>query len=306
MSLERYIWFKGNLVKSSDAKVDALSPTAQFGLNVFEGLRGYWSEKKKELFIYRLDDHLNRLFASCKLIGILPPYSPEEIISAIKAVVEKNKYNEDIALRVTIFLDGEGTWSSTETPDMFIAPIAKARHIPSYDTSLRASISHWQRIDDNSLPPRIKAGANYINGRYAQLDAQAAGFDIPILLDRSGKVSEAPGACIMMVRDGRLVTPPASSSILESITCDSLLNFAKDADIETEIRVIDKTELYIADELFLCGSAAEVLPLRSVDRFIITEKGVGEITKAMSKAYLSAATNDVAKYSHWNTPIING
>ena len=289
-SQDRLIWFKGALMPAEQAQVPVLSPTAQFGLNVFEGLRCYWNAESTDVYVFRMDDHLTRLAASCRLIGISSPYSADQIAGAVREVLRANSYREDIAVRVTLFVDGEGTWSSTEPVDMFVAPIAKARRDIADTSGVRAGISTWERIDDRNLPPRIKAGANYINGRYAHLEARAAGYDLPILLDRSGKVSEGAGSCLMMVRDGVLVTPPVTASILESITRDTLLQLASSMNISTETRVIDRTELYLASEVFLCGSAAEITPVTSVDRYTIGDGKIGALTQRLLQRYLAVAS----------------
>ncbi len=303
-SQDRLIWFKGALMPAAEAEVPVLSPTAQFGLNVFEGLRGYWNSARQDVFLFRMDDHLARLAASCRLIGIQSPYTTDQIAKAMREVLQANTYREDIAVRVTLFVDGEGTWSSIEPVDMFVAPIAKPRRDTAKTSGVRACISTWERIDDRNIPPRIKAGANYINGRYAHLEAQAAGYDLPILLDRSGKVSEGAGSCLMMVRDGVLVTPPVTASILESITRDTLLQLAAAMDFPIKTRVIDRTELYLASEVFLCGSAAEITPVTSVDRYTIGSGKIGPLTQRLLERYLAVASGqeDVGEAA-WCAPV---
>lgn len=280
-----------------------LSPTAQFGLNVFEGLRGYWNAERNDVFLFRVNDHLDRLFASCKLLGLAAPYEADEILAAIVAALRANAYRCDVAARVTIFVDGEGSWSQSDPVDMFVAPIAQARRDLSTKSAARACISTWERIDDRSLPPRVKAGANYINGRYAHLEAKAAGYDLPVLLDRRGKISEGAGACIMMVRDGVLVTPPTTSSLLESITRATLLDLAAEIGLSTQIREIDRTELYIADEVFLCGSAAELTPLGSVDRYQIGSGQIGAQTAKLLARYLEVASGSDPTRDAWCQPV---
>lgn len=303
-SQDRLIWFKGALVPANEALVPVLSPTSQFGLNVFEGIRGYWNPDRKDIFLFRLQEHLNRLAASCRLIGIKIPYDANQIETAIRDVLRANNYQEDVAVRVTVFVDGEGSWSSSKPVDMFVAPIAKARRDINNMTGMRACVSTWERIDDRSFPPRIKAGANYINGRYAHLEAQAAGYDLPILLDRTGKVSEGAGSCLMMVRDGVLITPPTASSILESITRDTLLELAANIEIPTSVRIIDRTELYLASELFLCGSAAEILPLTAIDRYEVDSGKMGHITQQLMKRYFATVSGNSADgYDSWRTPV---
>lgn len=302
---DRLVWFKGEVIPAAQAVVPVLSPTAQFGLNVFEGVRGYWSNDDNELYLFRLAEHLDRLDASCRLIGIVCPYTHDEIISAMHSVLQANKYRCDIAVRVTVFVDGEGSWSDSEPVGMFVAPIAKARCDIAAITGVRACVSTWERIDDRSLPPRVKAGANYINGRYAHLEAKAAGYDLPILLDRYGKVSEGAGSCIMMVRDGVLTTPPQTASILESITRETLLTLASELELPIQVRAIDRTELYLAEELFLCGSAAEITPIVSIDRFRVGAGVMGALTTSLLQRFQTTTDGTNSRHRNWLTPIWN-
>ncbi len=299
MPQKRKIWFKGQIMPAEDAQISVLSPTAQFGLNVFEGIRGYWNAESEDVFLFRLDDHLDRLFASCRLIGLDCPYAPDEIRQAIIQVIHENDYRADLAVRATLFVDGEGTWHSSTPVEMFVAPIAKPRRDVTNDAGLRACVSTWRRIDDLSMPPRVKAGANYINGRYAHLEAKAAGYDLPILLDGEGKVSEGAGSCVMLVRDGVLITPPTSGSILESITRDTLLQLVQATDMPTEVRIVDRSELYLADEIFLCGSAAELTPITGIDRFMVGDGRMGPVTRALLAAYLDIADGTDPAHPEW-------
>ncbi len=288
---DRLIWFNGHIQSSSESKVPVMSPTAQFGLNVFEGLRGYWSETDAQLYLFRLQDHLKRLMSSCRLIGIESLYSTEQITQALFETIWANDYTTDVAARITLYVGGEdGTWHSSDPVGMFIAPIARPRRSLERLDGQKACISTWERIDDRTLPPRIKAGANYINGRYAHLEARAAGYDVPLLLDRTGKISEGAGSCLMIVRDGKLVTPPITASILESITRDTLLTLAAEIGIPSEERTIDRTELYVSDEVFLCGSAAEITPITSVDRYQIGAGVMGPVSRTLLQTYLDAAS----------------
>lgn len=303
MSSSFFIWFKGRIVPFEQAFVHVLSPTAQFGLNVFEGLRGYSEGNSSQVFLFRLSDHLLRLMQSCKLIGFDCPYSIDEIKDAVLETICKNNMCSDIAIRVTLFVDGNGSWSSQGPVDMFVSPILKPRNILTNVSGLEACTSTWRRIDDTILPPRVKAGANYINGRYAYLEAKSIGADLPILLNSVGKVSEGAGACLMMVRNSTLITPPTSSSILESITRDTLLTLASEMGLTTQVREIDRTELYIADEVFLCGSAAEVTPLTKIDRFVIADGAPGPITCELSSRYFASADGSILEHLDWLTPV---
>lgn len=301
--MTRLMWFKGGLVPPHEAKVDALSPTAQFGLNVFEGVRGYWNARQEQLHVFRLREHLERLDQSCRLIGLEAPYTHAQIGQFIRDVVNANGYREDVALRITAFVDGEDTWSSLRRPDLFIAPIARPRKDPARLPAQSATVTSWRRIDDLTFPPRIKCGANYINGRYAHLDAQRKGFDVPIFLNNENKVSEGAGACIFLVRKGVLITPDASSAILESVTRDTMLALAGKLGIRCEERRVDRTELHIADEIFLCGSAAEITPITSVDHIKVGEALVGPITTKLAIEYMRAAANENPDFPDWTFQI---
>lgn len=303
MMEDRKIWFKGSVVDANDANVNILSPTAQFGLNVFEGIRCYWNEEKKQLYVFRLNEHLDRLNDSCKLIGIKCPYSKNQIQEYLFNIIKVNHYREDIAVRMTIFVDGEGSWSSVDPIEMFIAPIKKKRTNPKDIKGISACVSTWERISDNCLPPRIKAGANYINGRYGQLEAKRNGYDLPIFLGKNGKVTEGAGACLFMIRKGNLITPTLTSSVLESITRDTLLALAETMRLKIIERDIDRTELYLANELFLCGSAAEITPIISVDNITIGLGNPGEITIYLLRKYLEVVCNKNNDYPYWTDPV---
>jgi branched-chain amino acid aminotransferase len=306
MDQGRMIWFRDKLVSASEALVPVLSPTAQFGLNVFEGLRGYWNERRQEIFIFRLDEHLDRLMQSCRLIGFDSPHTKSEIAEIVRETVRANAYREDIAVRVTLFVDEEGTWSTSEPVRMFVAPVAKRRRDVKQRTGGKACVSTWERINDRAMPPRAKVGANYVNGRYAHLEAVRNGYDYPILLDREGKVTEGAGSCVCMVRNGTLVTPAITASVLESITRDALLTLAAEDGISVIERQIDRTELLVADELFLCGSAAEVAPLTSIDRLLIGNGQAGAITSHLLARFLAAASGELPAHEQWIAPVYAG
>lgn len=284
---ERYIWLGGEIVHVQDAKINVLSPTSQFGLNVFEGIRCYWNEEKNQLYAFRLDDHLRRLKCSQRLLMLDDVYSIKELKKAFMDIVIANDYHEDIAVRQTLFVDGLGTWSSHGTVNMFIAPIPKAKTNVEYNKKgLHCCISSWQRINDTSLSPRIKCGANYINSRMAQCEALRNGYDSTIFLNREGKVAEGPGSCLFLVRNRKLVTPQITDSVLESITRDTVIILAKEMGVEVEERTVDRTELYLCDEAFLCGSAMEITPIYSIDRYKINNCKQGVLTKRIHEKYL--------------------
>jgi len=307
MKDKRLIWFKGDIMPVDEAKINVLSPTSQFGANVFEGLRCYWNDTDKELYAFRLEAHTERLLNSIKMMRFEDKYSYEELVSSFCDVVRANNYKEDIVSRQTIFLDGYGSWFATGPTEMFIAPIPKSRLYADENKGVDCCISSWERINDNSLSPKIKVGANYINSRAGQLEAIRNGYDFSIFLNNNGKVSEGPGSCIFIVRNGKLITPPVTASILDSITRSTLIEIAREElGLNVIERDLDRTELYIADEIFLCGTAVEIVPVYSVDKISVGGVGVkGEVTKKLQKLYFEIVRGKVSKYKHWLTPIYN-
>ena len=300
----RLIWYKGEIINVNDAKINILAPTAQFGLNVFEGIPCYWNDQEKQLYAFRLDDHYERLLRSARLIQINCPYTIENLKKALVDVVKANEYDENLSVRQTLFVDGFGSWGSAEQVDMFVAPIPKGRISSEYNKKgLNCCVTSWRRISDTTLSPRIKCGANYINSRVGQREALRNGYDTCIFLNEAGKVSEGPGSCFFMVVKGTLVTPMLTDSVLESITRDIVIKLAKENGIPVVERTIDRTELYTCDESFLCGSAMEVTPVISIDKYVIGNSEAGEITTRLHRAYLDAARGKNEKMKDWVTPI---
>lgn len=299
----RRIWFKGEILNVNDAKINVLAPTSQFGLNVFEGIPCYWNDEEKQLYAFRLDDHYTRLLRSLKLIQIKASYTVEGMKNALIETIKANEYDENLSVRQTIFVDGFGSWGSEEPADMFVAPIPRGRTSAEYNKKgLNCCVTSWQRIDDTTLSPRIKCGANYINSRMGQREALRNGYDTCIFLNARGKISEGPGSCFFMIKSGKLITPQLTDSVLESITRDTVITLARESGIEVTERSIDRTELYTADEAFLCGSAMEITPVYSVDKYCITNT-VGKITEMLHKKYLSTVLGKDEQHKDWVTAI---
>lgn len=301
----RLIWIGGKIVPVAEATVNVLSPTSQFGANVFEGIRCYWSEQDQQLYAFRLADHYKRLQNSIKILRFNSPYSTSDFQQGLIDVVKANGYREDIAVRQTVFVDGiGGTWNSCEPINMFIAPIAKPFQKIQDKAGLRCQVSSWERISDRNLSPRAKVGANYINSRMAYLEARENGYDTALILNNQGRISEGPGACFFMVRDNKLITPPPTASVLESITRDTIIRIAAEQlGIETQERDIDRTELYICDEAFLCGSAMEITHITNIDGLAVGNGKLGKITQDLSNIYHQIITGQLSQYKEWLTPI---
>ncbi len=300
----RYVWLNGEILHLPDAKINVLSPTSQYGANVFEGIRCYWNDESKQLYAFRLDDHYKRLKNSIKMFRMEDRYSVDELKCGLIDVVKANEYKEDIAVRQTVFIDGFGTWSSRGPVSMFIAPIPKGRTLIKDDSGIRCCVSSWERISDRNFSPKIKVGANYINSRMAQMEAQENGYDSAIFMNNQGKIAEGPGSCLFMIRDNVLVTPPCTASVLDSITRATIIELAKNVlHVETVERDIDRTELYICDEAFLCGSAVEIVPIINIDGYKVGTGEVGAITKKIHDVYIAAVAGQLHEYAHWLTEI---
>jgi len=290
---KRYIYFKGEIIPEEDAKISILSPAVQYGVNVFAGIRCYYNKKSNQLYAFRLEDHVERLLNSAKILrfNLDPKINFEYIKNNLINVIKANDFREDIYVRITLLLDGRGNWGSTEPIELIISPFPKARAFVDKD-GLTACITTWERINDKALPPRVKAGGNYLNSRLGQLEAFTNGYDSAIFLNQEGKVAEGPGSCIFIIRKGKLITPPVTASILESITRQSVITISSNIlNIDVIERPIDRTELYNADEIFLCGTAIEITPILCIDKICVNTKKVGKITNELRDLYFQIVRN---------------
>ena len=301
----RRIWFKGQIMNVNEAMVNVLSPSTQFGLNVFEGIPCYWNDEQKQLYAFRLSDHYERLIRSAKLIQLDDKFTKEDFKKALIDTVKANEYDENLSVRQTLFVDGFGSWGSEGPVEMFVAPIPRGRTTAEYNKKgLHCSIASWRRISDENLSPRIKCGANYMNSRVGQREALRNGFDTCLFLNEVGKIAEGPGSCFFMVKGDTLITPRLTDSVLESITRDTVIKLAtEELGMKFQERTIDRTEVYMANEAFLCGSAMEVTPIYTVDRYPIGTGDQGEWTKKIHLKYLECVQGKLEKYQDWVTPI---
>lgn len=301
----RLIWCKGEIVNVNNAMVNVLSPTSQFGLNVFEGIPCYWNDDEKQLYAFRLSEHYDRLLRSAKLIQLDCKYTKEDFKKALVDTVKANEYDENLSVRQTLFVDGFGSWGSEGPVEMFVAPIPRGRTSAEYNKKgLNCCITSWRRISDENLSPRVKCGANYINSRVGQREALRNGYDTCIFLNEVGKVAEGPGSCFFLVKGDTLITPRLTDSVLESITRDTIIQLAKkELGLKFEERTIDRTEVYLADEAFLCGSAMEITPIYSVDRYQIGDGQEGKVTHDLHVKYLEAVQGKIEDRKDWLTPI---
>ena len=304
----KYLVVDGKLVPYANARLHILSPAVKYAATAFDGLRAYWNEGQEQLILFRCRDHLARLLQSARLMGMEGvDYSVAELEGILLELLHANEVRQTIHIRPSLFVAGEGPLAARGPVSLGIAIVRGDAAISKEggpEKPFRVAISSWRRIDDSSISPRIKCAANYQNGRMALLQAQEDGYDGVLMLDWTGHVTEEPRACLFMVRDGVPVTPPVSSDILESITRGTVIQlFREQHGLETQERSMDRTEVYIAEELFLCGSGMEVQPVAAVDRFSIGNGGPGPLTTAMRETYMTVVSGETDLHPEWRTSV---
>jgi branched-chain amino acid aminotransferase len=292
------IWMDGKLVAWDDAKVHILTHTMHYGSGVFEGVRAYATSQGPAVF--RLTDHIHRLFRSAKVYLIDVPYSPEQLIEGVKETIRANGLDA-CYIRPIVYL-GYGEMGLNPLPcpvnvSIAVWPWGTYLGDEGLKRGVRMKISTWQRHDPNAVPVAAKGIGMYVNSSMAKVEALKAGYDEAILLSPQGYVSECTGENLFIVKNGRLLTPPVSAGALEGITQDSVVTIARDLGVEVHETNILRTDLYLAEEAFLTGTAAEVVPIRSVDDREIGEPG--PITRAIQETYFATVRGEDDRYKNW-------
>ncbi len=304
MEKAKYIWMNGKFVDWDQATVHVLTHTLHYGNGVFEGTRAYKTDKG--LAIFRLRDHTKRLLNSAKITAIKVPYSLEELEKAQIELLRKNDFDGNVYIRPLVYLGYGvmGLYHVNAPVEVAIAAWKWGAYLgdEGLEKGIRVKVSSFARNSVKSTMGKAKAVANYLNSQMAKYEAVIAGYEEALLLDEEGFVAEGSGECIFIVRDGVLITPPNDNS-LESITQDTVLRLAKDKGIPIERRRVTRDEVYIADEAFFTGTAAEVTPIREVDGRIIGEGHRGPITKELQKAYFDVVYGRNPAYEHMLTYI---
>jgi len=298
----KFVWFDGKLMPLDKAKVPITTHAIHYGTSIFEGIRAYWNSKN--LNIFRLDDHIERFRNSGKYYSISLNFSNNDIKKAIINLCKKNKMKKSCYIRPFYFVGQYGinlhvTEKAPTHVAMFMFPFGDLFN----KKGITAGVSSWRKFSISSTPPQAKMGGNYLNSILATQESKRNGYDEAILLDKFGNVSEAPGENIFIVLNNEIITPPTSSSALKGITRDSIFSLAEDRNYESSIREINRSELYIADEIFLTGTAAEITPIIRVDERKIGNGKVGKITKELMADYTDVVMNRNEKYSTWLTPV---
>lgn len=295
-----HIWYDGKFVNYSDANTHVLTHSLHYGMGVFEGLRAYLTDKGSAIF--RLNEHTDRLFNSAKILDIKIPFSKEEINLAHKLVVKKNNFQE-CYIRPLVFYGSEklGIYPPDNDVHVIIAAWTWGNYLgnKSMVNGIKVKISSYSKYNANSILCKSKTTGNYLNSILSNKEAVKNGFDEAILLDSQGFVAEGSGENVFLVKNGKLYTPDSASSILDGITRDSVIDICDGLSLEVIEKKVTRDELYIADEVFFTGTAAQITPINQVDNISIGNGTVGDITREIQDVYFDIVHGNNAKYTNW-------
>ena len=298
-------FFEGAFVPLEQANINIMTHAFNYGTAVFEGIRGNWNEEQGELYLFKVREHVQRIRQSAKIMRMEIRYTDDEIASMVQQVAERSGYREDVYIRPMVYKASKVVGLRMHNlDDEFLIYATPFGAYLDPDAGARCMTSSWRRVDDTAIPARAKVTGIYVNNSMAKTEAQLNGFDEAIMLNNDGHVSEGSGENIVIVRHGQLITPPPADNVLEGITLETALALAKThLGLEVERRSIDRTELYIADELFMTGTAAHVTPITELDRVPIGSGAPGPISKEIQRLYFQMITGRMPQYLDWLTPV---
>ena len=302
-----YAYLQKRIVPLEEAKVSVMTHAFLYGTAVFEGIRGNWSEERGESLLFRPHEHFERLKKSAHIMHIGLPQSAQELTDICSQVVATSAFREDVYIRPIAYKSGEVIGPRLDgVPDDFMVFVIPFGNYLDLDSGIRCQTSTWRRVPDTSIPARAKVNGLYVNSALAKTEALENGFDEAIMLNDDGHVSEGSGENLVMVRHGRLITPSRSDNVLEGITLDSVFTLARqELGLEVIERTVDRSELFIADEVFLTGTAAHLSPVTEVDRRTVGDGGIGPITKRLQSLFFDTirGRSGNAKYGAWVTGV---
>ena len=299
------VYFNKQFVPLTEARISIRTNALHYGTGVFEGIRAYWNPKEQQLFAFKLPEHYERMVNNCKVMKLKLDHDMKELCAITVDLLRRNQPREDTYIRPIAYLSSEGLGPKLigyET-GFAIYTIPLGEYI---DTSvgIKVGFSSWRRISDNTIPARCKVTGGYVNSALARTEAIEQGYDEAIFLTQDGFISEGSAENIFLARNGTLVTPDLSQDILEGITRDVLLTLCREElGLTVTERQVGRTELYVADEVFLCGTGAQVAPVIEVDRRPVGSGKMGPLTARIQQLYFQAVKGDHPKYRHWCTPV---
>ena len=305
MDLPSYAYFRGKIVPYSDAKVSVLTHGLNYGTAAFGGVRAYWNEADQQLWLFRPHDHFRRFLNSGKLLCMEFPETPESLTQITLELLRTEGYRCDVYIRPLAYKADEiiGVRLHNLIDEFTIVALPFNRYVAN-DTNAHVTISSWRRVDDNVIPARGKIAGAYANSAFIKTDAQRAGFDEALVLTNEGHISEGSAENVFMVRDGVLVTPSITENILEGITRRTVLELAqKELGLPVQERPIDRTEVYLCDELFMSGTAAQITAITRVDHRPVGSGQMGPITARLRDLFNDVVRGNLPQYRHWNTSV---
>ena len=298
------VYFDGRYMPLSEAHVGILTHALHYGTGVFEGIRAHWNAEAHELFVLRPVEHFERWKQNCGILRIQVPRSPEELCGITRQLMLRNGLRTDVYVRPLAYKCAERVGVSPDDADAFAIVALPFGEYLHADKGIHAGVSSWRRIEDNAIPARAKICGAYVNSALASDDARRSGFDEAILLDERGQVAEGATCNLFMVRKGVLITPPVNENVLEGITRDCVMELARrEIGLKVLERPIDRSELYICDELFFTGTAVGIAPVVRVDHRPVKDRAIGAITREVQRLYFDATRGHLKHYQKWLVPI---
>ncbi len=305
MDLPNYAYFRGQIVSYSEAKIGVMTHALHYGTAVFGGMRGYWNEDREQLYLFRPQDHYRRLLNSALLLCMTVDLSVDQLTEITVDLLQKEEHRRDVYIRPMIYKADEIiSVKLHDMDDQFtVFSVPFGRYVAN-DTNAHVTFSSWRRIDDNMIPARGKISGAYVNSALIKTDALRAGFDEALVLTEDGHVSEGSAENIFMLRGGEIVTPPVTDNILEGITRRSIMTLIREElGVPIVERPIDRTEVYLCDEFFFTGTAAQVTAVTRVDHRAIGSGRMGPITSQLRELFQQVVRGSHPKYHDWNTPV---
>ena len=301
----KYAFFEGQIVPIEQAQVSVMTHALHYGTACFGGIRAYWNEQDEQLYVFRLEDHIARFLTSTRLLLMNVAHSPEKLRATVLELLRCEGFRADTYIRPLAYKAdlkiGVKLHDMIDEVTIFATPFG--RYIDK-EEGADVCVSTWRRIDDNAIPARGKIAGAYVNSAFVKSEALMDGYDEAIVLDQHGHVSEGSAENLFMVRNGKLITPAITSNILEGITRRTVMELAAvELGIETEEREIDRTELYVCDELFFCGTGVQVAAIATVDRRPVGSGKIGPVTSSIRDLYFDVVKGKVEAYRAWNTPV---
>ncbi len=300
-----YAFFEGKFVPIEEANINIKTNSFHYGTAIFEGIRAYWNEEHQQLYILFAREHYQRLLRNCKAMFMELPYSVEDLVNITVELLRKNQIKEDVYIRpIVYFKDLKLTPKLIDyTPEIAIYTYNFGRYLNT-SKGIKVKVSSWRRNDDNSIPSRWKVAGAYVNSALAKTEALMAGYDEALMLNQHGFIAEGSGENIFLIREGKAITPSYSEHILEGITRSAVKKLLKnELVIEIEERPVARSELYVADEIFLTGTAAEITPVVEVDNRRVGSGEIGRVTRELQDIYFRAVRGMIDRYFGWLTPV---